>query len=76
MTDDELMDLIRSIDPRAVRIPPGVRMMADAIIAAEQEACAALVEQLSARSRTVRAALNATKPEPCQYAAAIRARKG
>lgn len=42
----------------------------------KQEACAALVEERSKRSRTVRAAINGRQPEPCEYAAAIRAMKG
>ena len=40
MNDDELMRLVLEIDPTTVRIPPGVRKVVDAAIAAEREACA------------------------------------
>ena len=41
---------------------------------AEREACAALIESTTERSRWIRGGINGTPIEPCQYAAAIRAR--
>ncbi len=41
---------------------------------AEREACAALIESATERSRWIRGGINGTPIEPCQYAAAIRAR--
>ena len=40
---------------------------------AEREACAALIESTTERSRWIRGGINGTPIEPCQYAAAIRA---
>lgn len=36
LTDDELFALIKQVDPRAVRIPPGIRAIADALLARAQ----------------------------------------
>ena len=41
---------------------------------AEREACAALIESTTERGRWIRGGINGTPIEPCQYAAAIRAR--
>ena len=43
-------------------------------VAAEREACAATVEQMTARSRWIRGGINGEATKPCEYAAAIRAR--
>lgn len=44
------------------------------VAAREREACAALIESTTERSRWIRGGINGTPIEPCQYAAAIRAR--
>ena len=44
------------------------------VAAKEREACAALIESTTERSRWIRGGINGTPIEPCQYAAAIRAR--
>ena len=44
------------------------------VAAAEREACAALIESTTERSRWIRGGINGAPIEPCQYAAAIRAR--
>lgn len=44
------------------------------VAAKEREACATECESLSHRTRWVRAGINGVPMEPCQYAAAIRAR--
>jgi hypothetical protein len=44
------------------------------VASAEREACAALIESTTERSRWIRCGINGTPIEPCQYAAAIRAR--
>lgn len=44
MTDDDLMKLMLKADPRCVRIPPGVRAIADEIEAAERERWQSTVE--------------------------------
>jgi hypothetical protein len=38
MTDNELFALIKRVDPRAMRIPPGIRKIADEIERAAREA--------------------------------------
>ena len=40
MTDDDLMALVKRVDPRAVRLPLGIKTIAVAIEAAERERCA------------------------------------
>ena len=49
------------------------RAVREAVLA-EREACAALIESTTERSRWIRGGINGTPIEPCQYAAAIRAR--
>jgi len=44
MNDDELMALIKQIDPDAVRVPKGVRELATLIEQAEREECAKVCE--------------------------------
>ena len=51
-----------------------VQRFAALVAAAEREACAALIESTTERSRWIRGGINGTPIEPCQYAAAIRAR--
>lgn len=75
----KLRELLTPEQYKFGKVPPfgdltALREMIEAAKAEEREACAALVEQRSARSRTVRAAINDRQPEPCQYAEAIRAR--
>ena len=40
MTDDELLVLMKRVDPQAVRLPPGIKAIAAEIEAVEREACA------------------------------------
>lgn len=39
LTDEELLALIKQVDPRAVRIPPGVRAIADALLEHARAGC-------------------------------------
>ena len=39
MNDNELLELMKSIDPQSVRVPPGVRKIVEAAILLEREAC-------------------------------------
>ena len=41
---DELLQLMLSVDPLTKRVPPGVRAIVAAAVAAERERCAKLVE--------------------------------
>lgn len=50
------------------------RAFAALVAAREREACAATVEQMTARSRWIRGGINGEATKPCEYAAAIRAR--
>lgn len=53
-----------------------LRAYAAAAVQAEREACAALVERCTAKSRTIKSWMDSGgPPEPCAIAAAIRARK-
>ena len=38
--DEELFALVKVVDPNAVRLPPGIKKIAEAIEAHEREACA------------------------------------
>jgi hypothetical protein len=40
MTDEQLLKLMQSVDPLAVRVPPGIRAIALKIESAERERCA------------------------------------
>lgn len=81
MSRDEIMAMAREAElPEAWISQTGVLKWADlerfaALVAArEREACAALIESTTERSRWIRGGINGTPIEPCQYAAAIRAR--
>ena len=47
MNDNELLELLKSIDPQAVRVPPGVRKIVDAAIDIEREACANVCDKIA-----------------------------
>lgn len=49
MTDIELWALILRIDPRAQRIPPGIRKIVDAVITIERERCAKICDDEATR---------------------------
>ena len=44
MHDDDLMALVKRVDPSAVRLPSGIKAIAAAIEAAERERCAKMAE--------------------------------
>ena len=60
-----LTDVVCTIDE--------LERFATLVAEAEREACAALIESTTERSRWIRGGINGTPIEPCQYAAAIRA---
>lgn len=62
---EDIEDAIKEI------LPP---MIVEAVLA-EREHCAQVAEAATYRSRKIRAMCNASKVEPCEIAAAIRARK-
>lgn len=83
MTTDEIIAMAREADPfgedgrlfAMASVAPGTLERFAALVAeAEREACAALIESTTERSRWIRGGINGTPIEPCQYAAAVRAR--
>ena len=46
MTDDDLLALVKRVDPRAVRLPSGIKAIAAAIEAAERKRWAVPVQEL------------------------------
>ena len=46
MNDDELLDLMKRVDPQAVRLPPGIKEIAAEIEAVEREGCARICDLL------------------------------
>ena len=44
MTDEKLFELVKRVDPRAVRLPPGIKAIAAEIEKAERERCAKMCE--------------------------------
>lgn len=47
VNDQELLALMQAIDPNAVRVPPGVRKIVDAVMAIERATCATECEELN-----------------------------
>ena len=54
MTPNELLKLMKSIDPKSVRVPHGVREVVDAVIAIEREECAKICIQGAASYRAMK----------------------
>ena len=83
MSRDELIAMAREADPfgddgrlvsLAMLTPETLARFAALVAEAEREACAALIESTTERSRWIRGGINGTPIEPCQYAALIRTR--
>ena len=84
MSRDELIAMAREADlidfrdadddPHTEQMVEFLERFAALVAAREREACAALIESTTERSRWIRGGINGTPIEPCQYAAAIRAR--
>ena len=79
MTPNEIIAMATEAGLNSYRIAPGEAVAAwerfAALVAArEREACAALIESTTERSRWIRGGINGAPIEPCQYAAAIRAK--
>ena len=83
MSREEIIAMAREADPfgddgqlvsLAMLTPGTLERFAALVAAREREECAALIESTTERSRWIRGGINGTPIEPCQYAAAIRAR--
>ena len=84
MSRDEIIRMAREADlidfrdadddPHTEQMVEFLERFAALVAAREREACAALIESTTERSRWIRGGINGTPIEPCQYAAAIRAR--
>ena len=84
MSRDEIIRMAREADlidfrdadddPHTEQMVEFLERFAALVAAQEREACATECESLSHRTRWVRAGINGVPMEPCQYAAAIRAR--
>ncbi len=46
MTDEKLFDIVKRIDPKAVRLPPGIKYIAAEIEKAERESIISLAVEL------------------------------
>ena len=76
MTTDEIIEMAKEagFGNYAYEAASTFGRFAALVAAKEREACAALIESTTERSRWIRGGINGTPIEPCQYAAAIRAR--
>ena len=59
MDDERLLELIKSIDSNAVRVPNGVRQIVNAVMAIEREECAKVLDK---RDRRIMRRHVVTKP--------------
>ena len=54
MDDERLLELIKSIDSKAVRVPNGVRQIVNAVMAIEREECAMILDKGAAVYRAMK----------------------
>ena len=64
MSDDELMALIISVDPQAVRIPPGIKAIADRIEDASRRAA---LEEARQAAEFVASRYSRHTPHPAEH---------
>lgn len=70
MTEEKLLELLRSVDAQAVRVPKEIRDLAAAIEEAERDRCARICDEvawLNKHSQTI-AAMGLSEAEQCAKA--------